>query len=34
MSNYRDSTTYGHKLTKENKQDTNETDNKYIKIKH
>jgi hypothetical protein len=29
MGNYRNSTTYRHKLTKENKQDTNETDNKY-----
>jgi hypothetical protein len=29
MGNYRNSTTYRHKLTKDNKQDTNETDNKY-----
>jgi len=29
MGKYRNSTTYRHKLTKENKQDTNETDNKY-----
>jgi hypothetical protein len=25
---------YGHRLTKDNKQDTNETDNKYTKTKH
>jgi hypothetical protein len=29
MGNYRNSTTYRHKLTKDNKQDTNETNNKY-----
>jgi hypothetical protein len=29
MGNYRNITTYRHILTKDNKQDTNETDNKY-----
>jgi len=37
MGNYRNSTAYRHKLTKDNKHDTNETHNKYTetnKIKY
>jgi hypothetical protein len=34
MAKNRDSTTYGHKLTKDNKQDIKETYNKYTKITH
>ena len=30
---YTNSTTYGHKLAKDNKKDANETDKKYTKIK-
>jgi hypothetical protein len=32
-ANYRNSTIYRHKLTKDNKQDSNETGNKYTRNK-
>jgi hypothetical protein len=34
MANYRNSSAYRHKLTKNEKQDTNETGNKYTKRTH
>ena len=34
MAKNRDITTYGHKLTMDNKHDRNETDNKYTKTTH
>ena len=33
MFDYRNSKTYRHNVTKDNKQNTNETDNKYTKTK-